>query len=203
VVGQQGRIFLLHGPTPVRVGEGGADGGGDRGGIRWCSGRVGGEDQAVDRPKDTGSTLSHQWVSVPGGAVNGDKVGHRWLRDHGCGWPTTMVDDGGVGKSGRVHRGARVHGRRGRSAPVAVVDDGGVGEAGPTHRWDRSHRGGTRRRRWQRGRAWRRRGRCGRAWRRRGPRGRARRRRVRRGRAWSRHGRRGHARGRGRGTRCG
>jgi hypothetical protein len=41
VVGQQGRI-LLHGPTPVRVGEGGTDGGGDRGGVRWSGGRVGG-----------------------------------------------------------------------------------------------------------------------------------------------------------------
>jgi hypothetical protein len=41
VVGQQSRI-LLHGPTLVRVGKDGADGGGDQGGVRWSGGRVGG-----------------------------------------------------------------------------------------------------------------------------------------------------------------
>jgi hypothetical protein len=40
VVGQQGRVLLLHGPTPVRVGEGDADGGGDRGGVQGSSGRI-------------------------------------------------------------------------------------------------------------------------------------------------------------------
>jgi hypothetical protein len=45
-----------------------------------------------------------------------------------------MVDNGGVGESGRARRGARVHGRRGRSAPVAVVDEGRVSEASPARR---------------------------------------------------------------------
>jgi hypothetical protein len=66
----------------VRVGEGGADGGGDRGGIRWSSGCSGGKDQPVDRPKNTGDTVSHHGVSVPGVTVNGDRVVHRRLRGH-------------------------------------------------------------------------------------------------------------------------
>jgi hypothetical protein len=48
VVGQQGRVLLLHGPTPVRVSEGSADGGGDWGGVRWSSGHISGQDQPVD-----------------------------------------------------------------------------------------------------------------------------------------------------------
>jgi hypothetical protein len=45
-----------------------------------------------------------------------------------------MIDNGGVGESGRARRGARVRGHRGRSAPAVVVDDGGVSEAGPARR---------------------------------------------------------------------
>jgi hypothetical protein len=116
VVGQQGCV-LLHGPTLVLVDEGGANGGGDRGGVRWSSGRISGQDQPVDRPKDTGGAASHHRVNVPGVAVNGDRVVHRRLRRRRCGRPVAMINDGGVGESGRARRGARVRGRRGRSAP--------------------------------------------------------------------------------------
>jgi hypothetical protein len=57
VVGQQGRV-LLHGPTPVWVSEGGANGGGDQGGVQWSSGRISGQDQPFDRPKNTGGATS-------------------------------------------------------------------------------------------------------------------------------------------------
>ena len=57
VVGQQGRV-LLHGPTPVWVSEGGANGGGDQGGVQWSSGRISGQDQPFDRPKNTGGAAS-------------------------------------------------------------------------------------------------------------------------------------------------
>ena len=56
----------------MRVGQGGAYGGGDRGGVRWSSGPIGGQDQSVDRSKDTSGLASHHGVSVPGGAVNDD-----------------------------------------------------------------------------------------------------------------------------------
>ena len=59
VVGQQGRVLLLHGLMPVRVSEGGADEGGDRGGIQWISSRIDGQDQPIDRPKNTGGMTSH------------------------------------------------------------------------------------------------------------------------------------------------
>jgi hypothetical protein len=85
VVGKQGRILLLHGLTPVRVGEGGADRGGDWAGVRWSGGRIGNQDQPVDRPKNTDGMASHHGVSVPGVAMYGDRVVHRQLRGHGCG----------------------------------------------------------------------------------------------------------------------
>jgi hypothetical protein len=78
VVGQQGHV-LLHGPTPVRVSEGGANEGGDRGGV-CCSGRINGHDQSVDWPKDTCGAASQHRVDVSGVAVNGDRVVHRRLR---------------------------------------------------------------------------------------------------------------------------
>jgi hypothetical protein len=58
VVGQQGRVLLFHGSTPVRVGEGGANRAGDRGGVWWRSGRVRDQDQPIDRPKNAGSVVS-------------------------------------------------------------------------------------------------------------------------------------------------
>jgi hypothetical protein len=104
VVGQQGHV-LLHGPTPVRVDEGGANGGGDQGGVRWSSGRISGQDQPVDWPKNTGGTTSHHRLNVSGVAVNGDRVVHRRLRGRRRGQATTMINDGGVGESGLARRG--------------------------------------------------------------------------------------------------
>jgi hypothetical protein len=74
VVGQHSHILILHSPTPVWVRQGGAYGGGDRGGIRWSSGRIGGQNKPVDRPKDPNGTTSHHRVNVPEVAVNGDQV---------------------------------------------------------------------------------------------------------------------------------
>jgi hypothetical protein len=74
VVGQQGHILLLHSPTPVWVSQGGAYGGGDRGGVRWSSGRIGDQNKPVDRPKDPGNATSHHRMDVHGVVVNGDRV---------------------------------------------------------------------------------------------------------------------------------
>jgi hypothetical protein len=80
VVGQQDRVLLLHSPTPMWIGEGGANGGGDRRGARWSSGRISDHNQLIAGPKDTSGALSHHQVDVPRVAVNGDRVVHRWLR---------------------------------------------------------------------------------------------------------------------------
>jgi hypothetical protein len=100
----------------VRVGQGGAYGGGDRGGVRWSSGPIGGQDQSVDRSKDTSGLASHHGVSVPGGAVNDDGVVHQWHRGHGRGRPAT-IDDSGVGESGRVRRRPGSVGAEGGTLP--------------------------------------------------------------------------------------
>jgi hypothetical protein len=100
VVGQQGRVLLLHGPTPVRVGEGGANGGGDRGGVRWSIGRISGQDQPVDRPKNTGGVASHHRVNVSGVGVNGDRVVHQQLRGRRQGQATLVEGAGSVGADG-------------------------------------------------------------------------------------------------------
>jgi hypothetical protein len=108
MVGQKGRV-LLHGPTPVRVSEGGANGGGNQRGVRWSSGHISGQDQPVDWPKDTCGAASQHRVDVPGVAVNGDRVVHRRLRarrqdgeGRGRGRLAAMIDDGGVGESARA-----------------------------------------------------------------------------------------------------
>jgi hypothetical protein len=104
VVGQQGRI--LHSATPVGVGEGGTNGGGNRGGI-WRSGsHVGRQDQPVDGVENAGCAASHHRVDVPGVVVDGDCVVH-----------------------GRLGAGRWVVKSRGRGHLAAVVDEGGVGEA--------------------------------------------------------------------------
>jgi hypothetical protein len=110
VVGQQGRI-LLHGLTPVRVDEHDANGGRDRGGVRWSSGRVSSQNLPVDWPKNTGAAASHHGVNVSGVTVNGDRVVHRRRGGHWHGRPATMINDDGVSESGRAYRGARVRGR--------------------------------------------------------------------------------------------
>jgi hypothetical protein len=140
-------VLLLHGPTLVWVSEGGANEGGDRGGVWWSSGRISGQNQPVNWPNDTCSASSHHRVDVLGVVVNGDRVVHRRLR--------ASRRDGGVGESDRARRGAQVRGRRGRSAPAAVVDEGRVSEASLARRRGRSRRD----------RAWRRRRRWGRTWR--------------------------------------
>jgi hypothetical protein len=73
VVGQMGRV-LFHSPTPVWVCEGGANRGGDRGGVRWSGGRISGQNQLIDRAKNADGTVSHHRVDVPGVAVDGDWV---------------------------------------------------------------------------------------------------------------------------------
>jgi hypothetical protein len=116
VVGQQGRV--LHSPTPVWVSEGDANGGGDQGDVRWSSGRISGQNQSIDGPKDTCDASSHHQVNMLGVAVNADRVEHRRLRaghrdvgGRGRGRLTVVINDGGVSESGRILRGARVRGR--------------------------------------------------------------------------------------------
>jgi hypothetical protein len=106
VVGQEGRVLLLHSASPVRVGESGANGGGDRGGVRWSGSHIGCQDQPVDGSKNTCGSLGHHRVDVPRVAVDDDRVVHQWL--------------------GAVYRDV---GGRGRGRLTAVKDDGGVSEA--------------------------------------------------------------------------
>jgi hypothetical protein len=106
VVGQQGRVLLLHGLTLVRVSEGGANGGRDWGGVRWSSGRVSDQDQPIDGPKKTGGVMSHHGVNVSRFALNGDRVVHRRLGGRRHGWPAVMINNDGVGEFGHAHRGA-------------------------------------------------------------------------------------------------
>jgi hypothetical protein len=136
VVGQEGRVLLLHSASPVWVGEGGANGGGDRGGVRWSGSRISCQDQPVDRSKNTGGAPGHHRVDVPGVAVDGDRVVHRWLeavcRDvggRGRGRLAAVIDDGGVGEPHRARRRARVSRSRGSDVAATVVDERGLGEA--------------------------------------------------------------------------
>jgi hypothetical protein len=170
VVGQQGRV-LLHGPTPMRVSEGGANGGGDGGDVRGSGGRVTGQDQPVDWSKDACGATSHHRMDVPGIAVNGNWVVHGWLRarrlDGGSpvrGRLAAMIGNREVDETDRARRGTRVRGHRGRSAPATAVDEGSVSEASHARGWGQGRRG--RAWRWQgrRSRAWRRRSRRGRMW---------------------------------------
>jgi hypothetical protein len=80
VVGQQGRILFLRSTTPMWVGEGGANGGGDRGGVRRSDSRISVQNQPVYGAKNAGDTLSHHRVDVPRVAVYDDRVVHRRLR---------------------------------------------------------------------------------------------------------------------------
>jgi hypothetical protein len=50
MVGQQGRVLLLHNAMPVGIHEGGVDGGGNEEGVRRCIGR---QDQPLDGTQNT------------------------------------------------------------------------------------------------------------------------------------------------------
>jgi hypothetical protein len=80
VVGQLGRVLLFHSPTPVWVCEGGANRGGDRGGIQWSGDCISCQNQSIDEAKNADGTLSHHQVDVPEVTVDGDQVIHRRLR---------------------------------------------------------------------------------------------------------------------------
>jgi hypothetical protein len=76
VVGQEGRVLLLHSASPVWVGESGTNGGGDWGGVRWSGSRISCQDQLVNRSKNAGGAPGHHRVDVPRVAVDGDRVVH-------------------------------------------------------------------------------------------------------------------------------
>jgi hypothetical protein len=116
VVGQQGRV-LLHSTMSVWVGEGGANRGGDRGGVRRSGGRISDQNQAVDGAENVGGTPSHHRVDVPRVAVDGDRVVHKRLgasrRAVGGrrrGRLAAMIGDGGFGKASHARRRTRVSG---------------------------------------------------------------------------------------------
>jgi hypothetical protein len=62
-----------------RVGEGGANGGGDQEGVRRSGSHVSHQDQLVDGAENAGCATSHHRVDVPEVAVRGDRVVHRGL----------------------------------------------------------------------------------------------------------------------------
>jgi hypothetical protein len=159
VVGQEGRVLLLHSASPVWVSESGANEG-DQGGVWWSGSRISCQDQPVDRTKNASGAPGDHRVDVPGVAVDGDRVVHRWLeavyRDvggHGRGRLAAVRDDDEVGEAYWAHRRARVRRCQGSDVAATVVDERGVGEASRGRR---------------RGRAWCGRGRRGSARRRRG-----------------------------------
>jgi hypothetical protein len=115
VIGQEGRVLLLHSASPVWVGESSTNGGGVRRGVRWSGSRINCQDQSVDRSKNAGGVPGHHRVDVPGVAVDGNRVVHRWLGavcldvgGRGRGRLTVVIDDGGVGEAHRARRRARV-----------------------------------------------------------------------------------------------
>jgi hypothetical protein len=126
---------------PLWISEGSAYGGGDRGGVRWSSGRISSQNPLVDGPKDTGTRPVTIGWTCPGSRlmVIGWYTGSS-ERSIG-GRLVAVINDGGVRESGHARRGARVRGRRGRRAPAAVVNEGGVGEASHARRRGRTRRG--------------------------------------------------------------
>lgn len=73
MVGQFGRI-LLHSATPLGVGEGSANRGGNPEGVQRSIDR---RYQPVDGAKNVDRTASHHWVNVVGVTMDGD----RWYTD--------------------------------------------------------------------------------------------------------------------------
>jgi hypothetical protein len=130
VVGQQGRV--LHSATPVGVGEGGANGGGDRGRVRRSVSR---QDQLVDGVENASCAVSHHRLDMPGVAVDGNRVVHgRRCGPVGCQEPREGPSRGG-GRRGQGRRSeprsssVSVGGGRGSGLLVVVVDKSEVGEA--------------------------------------------------------------------------
>jgi hypothetical protein len=128
----------------VLVSEGGANGVGDRGGVRRSGSRVSGQNQPIDGAENAGGAPSHHRVDVPGVTVNGDRVVQRRLgagrrdvggREHGR--LTAVIDNDRVGETSCARRWARVSGRRGNGPLAANV---GVGEASHTHQRGRVSR---------------------------------------------------------------
>jgi hypothetical protein len=74
VVGQEGRVLLLHSASLVWVGESGANRGGDQGGVRRSGSRISCQDQPVDRSKNAGGAPCHHRVDVPSFTVDGNWV---------------------------------------------------------------------------------------------------------------------------------
>jgi hypothetical protein len=106
VVGQEGRVLLLHSTTPMWVGEGSANGGGHRGSVGCSAGRISCQDQPVDGAKNTSGAPSHHRVDMSGVAVDGDRVVYgrlgadrRNVESGGCGRLAAVIDDGGVGEA--------------------------------------------------------------------------------------------------------
>jgi hypothetical protein len=64
---------------PVWISNGGANGGGHWGGIRRSGSRISCQDQPVDGVENDDDASSHHRVDLPGVAVDGDRVVHRWL----------------------------------------------------------------------------------------------------------------------------
>jgi hypothetical protein len=98
VVGQQGRV-LLHSATPVRVGEGCPNGGGDRGGVRRSDSRVSRQDQLVNGAENAGCAVSHHRV------VHGMLgAGQRGVGSQGSGSLVAVVVEGRFGDASRARR---------------------------------------------------------------------------------------------------
>jgi hypothetical protein len=126
VVGQEGRVLLLHSTTPMWVGEGSANGGGHRGSVGWSVGRSSCQDQPVDGAENASGAPSHHRVDVPRVAVDGDRVvygrlgaNRRNVESGGYGRLAVVIDDSGVGEAGHARRRDRVGGRRGSGVAVA------------------------------------------------------------------------------------
>jgi hypothetical protein len=96
VVGQEGRVLLLHSTTPMWVSEGSANGGGHRGSVGWSAGCSSCQEQPVDGAENASGAPSHHRVDVPGVAVDGNRVVNGRL-----GANRRNVESGGYGRRRR------------------------------------------------------------------------------------------------------
>jgi hypothetical protein len=58
VVGQEGRVLLLHSTTPMWVGEGSVNKGGHWGSVGWSAGRISCQNQPIDGAKNASGAES-------------------------------------------------------------------------------------------------------------------------------------------------